>query len=127
MSRLPAEVVKAIGGPSKLTARATKTIEALIAKHGVAELRERAIAMAPSHSVSADRALTYLAKGRLPSVESDLTLRLDASGKFVRLESTNMASLIAAMPEIEKLLRMLVPVRAVTSRQRRHGGRRSRN
>jgi hypothetical protein len=125
MSRLPAEVIAAIGGASKLSFRVARALETLIAVQGTEVIRARAAELAAQRSVDAGRALTFLAKGKFPAIgEPMLTLAVDSSGEFIRIDSPTLDSVIAALPQLEKILQMMVPASPIAGA--RHRGCRTR-
>lgn len=105
-AKLPSEIHRAIGDPSRLTYSVVRRIVLIIKSIGLAAVRERA-AHIPSGTPVADIESALLT-GKLPVRRTDVRVRVGEGNKHLVIESASLKDLIPRLPQLAELIQAMI-------------------
>ncbi|WP_321944871.1 hypothetical protein [Burkholderia cenocepacia] len=107
-SLLPTEVITAFGGPRGISFRTAETVAALMREVGREVVVRRALTV-PSQAAPA-RVKAILCTG-VAAITDSITLRLSlgGSGRYIRVDSSNIEEVIPHLSALEGLVNTLLP------------------
>jgi hypothetical protein len=105
-ARLPSEIHRAIGDPSRLTYGVVRRIVLVIKSVGLAVVRERA-ANIPSGTPVVD-VESALLTGKLPARPNDVRVRVGEGNKHLVIESACLTDLIPRLPQLAELIQAMI-------------------
>lgn len=108
-ARLPGPVVQAFGAESRVSFRVVEALEELIKVGGIERLSKHAAHIGRRPDVTVSQLLQALAVGERPDY-GRMAFRLSAArnGRYIRIDSPEIAALISRLPEIETALDLAI-------------------
>ena len=117
IARIPNEITSLIGGPEKITFRLGKRIDDLIEELGIEAVVRNAANLRSNRSRSTHDLLAALANGGDPPLSGQpISVSLDKSNSFIRIESPYISDIAAHLTLIEDLLNGLLNFTVRTGR-----------
>lgn len=117
IARLPNEIISLAGGPEKITFRLGRRINDLIEELGIEAVVRNAANVRPNRSRSTHDLLAALENGGVPPLPGQpISVSLDKSNGFIRIESPYISDIAAHLTLIEDLLNGLLNFTVRTGR-----------
>ncbi|MBN3785714.1 hypothetical protein [Burkholderia sp. Ac-20353] len=108
-SKLPDEVIEAVGGKNRISFRVASALEKVIRAVGADVARLRASWLYGGQRMSTADVLSFIASGRHPLASERLvSITVSRSGSFLKIKSPRIEDLITHLPSVEASLEMIL-------------------
>jgi hypothetical protein len=115
-ARLPGPVVQAFGAESRVSFRVVEALDELIKVVGIEKLREHAAQIGRRPDVPVPQLLQALAVGERPDYDRmPFRLSVARNGRYIRIDSPEIAALISRLPEVQTALDLAIRITAPSS------------